>query len=135
MTVRPSSFGLFLVADVRAQLREFLQHEVIDLIVDHHRLLRGADGSVVERLGEDDVHHRHIQVRRFFQIDRRIARPYAQGRLAGAVSGFDRARPAGGIDQADVFVVHQVGVVLQGVRFQAGENAFRRAVLHRRSHT
>ena len=51
--------------------------------------------------------------RRFFQIDRRIARPHAQGRLAGAIGGFDRARSAGGVDQADVFVMHQVGVVRQ----------------------
>ena len=128
----PQQLRFFLVADVRAQVRKFLQRDVIDLVVDHHRLLGGADGSVVERLGGDDVHHGHVQVRGFFQVDRRIARPHTQGRLAGAVRGFDHARSAGGIDQADVFVMHQVGVVRQGGRFQAGEDAFGRAVLHRR---
>ena len=105
---------LLLVADVRAQLREFLQHRVVDLIVDHHRLLGGADRSVVERLGGDDVHHRHVQVRGLLQVDRRVSRPHPQGRLAGAVGGLDHARPAGGVDQRDVLVAHQVGVVLPG---------------------
>ena len=32
-------FRLFLIADVRAQVGKFLQHQVINLIIDHHRLL------------------------------------------------------------------------------------------------
>ena len=43
-----------------------------------------------------------------------------------------RLSPATGrINQSDILVVHQVVVVLQGVGFQAGEDTFRRAVLHR----
>ena len=57
---------------------------------------------------------------------------HAQRWFAGAVSGFHRSRSAGGVDQADILVVHQVGIVLQGVRLETCENAFGRAVLHRR---
>ena len=104
----------FLVADVRAQIREFLQDEVVDLVVDHHRLLGGADRSVVEGLRSEDVHHGHIQVGRFFQIHRCIARSDAQCGLSGTVGCPDRARSAGGIDQADIFVVHQIGLSSAG---------------------
>ena len=123
---------LFLVADVRAQLREFPQHPIINLIIDHHRLLRSANRSIVEGLGGDDVYDGHIQIGRPFQIDRRIARAHAKGWLAGAIGGLNGARSTGGINQADILVMHEVSVVLQGVRFQARENAFRCAVLHRR---
>ena len=124
-------FRLFLIADVRAQFRKFLQHDVINLIVDYRRLLGGTDGSVIEGFGEDDVRHSRIQVSRFFQIDRSVARPHTQGWFAGAIGGFDCARPAGGINQPYVFVPHQVRVVQQGVRFQAAKNPFGRAMLQR----
>src|SRR5208337_10729 len=52
-----------VVADVRAQLRKFLQRQVIDFIVDHRSLLGGADGSVVEGLRQDDVGHSCFEVR------------------------------------------------------------------------
>ncbi len=65
----------------------------------------------------------------FFEVHRRVARTYAQGRLARTVSGFHRARSAGGIDQPDVFVMHQVDIIRNGGRFHAGENSFRRSVL------
>ena len=125
-------FRLSLVADVRAKAGKLLESDVVDFIVHNHGLLGGADGSVVEGLGGDDIHHRHVQVRAFFQIDRGVARPHAQRGLAGAISCSYGTRTASGIDQADVFMPHQVGVVLQGVRFQAGEDAFGRAMLHRR---
>jgi hypothetical protein len=69
--------GLFFVADVCAQISELLKYRVVNLIVDHHRLLGGADGSVVEGLGDDDVDHRGVQVCCLFQIDWGIARPNA----------------------------------------------------------
>src|ERR1017187_5868497 len=68
--------------NLRTWVRKFPDDEVIDLIVDDHGLFRRANGSVIESLGGDDIHHRHIQLRRFFQVDRRIARPHTQGRFA-----------------------------------------------------
>ena len=35
----PQHLRLFLAADVRAQVRKLLQDAVIDLVIDHHRLL------------------------------------------------------------------------------------------------
>src|SRR5579862_267064 len=69
---------LFLVANVRTQLRKFVQHRGINLIIDHHRLLGGANSSIVESLGDDDVHHRSVQVCRPFKVNRRVTRPYTQ---------------------------------------------------------
>ena len=117
---------------MRAELRKFLQHEVIDLIIDHHRLLGGANRPVIEGLGRNNVYYGHIQVGRFFQIDWRIAGPYTERRFARAVGGSDDTTPAGSINQADVFVVHQVGVVRERWRFHAGKDALGRAVLQRR---
>src|SRR6202142_1367877 len=124
-------FRLFLVADVRAQFRKFVEDVVIDLVVDHQSLFGSADGSVIEGLGEDDVDDSRAQVRGLFQIDRRVSRSHAQGWLARAIGGFDGARSTRGIDQPYIFVVHQVGVILQGMRFQAGEHTFGRAMLQR----
>ena len=42
--------GLLLVADVRAQLLKFLQHAIVDLVVDDDRLLGGANRAIVESL-------------------------------------------------------------------------------------
>jgi len=109
----PELPGFFLVADVGAQIRKFLQHQVIDLVIDHHRLLGGADGSVVEGLGGDDVHDRHVEIGSLLQIDGRIACSHSQGRLARTVGGFDHARAARSVDQGNVFVMHQVGVVFE----------------------
>ena len=131
----PQQLRLPRVADVRAELREFPDDGVINLVIDDHRLFGGANGSVVEGLGGDDVHHGHVQLRRLLQVDRRVARSHAQGRLARTVGRLDRARSARGVDQLDLFVMHQVHVVRDGGRFDAGKDAFRSAMLRPRPRT
>ncbi len=133
--MRPSISVSFRLQMCAPKSANFCEHAIVDFIVDDDGLFGGADGAVVEGLRGDDVHHGHVQVGGFFQIDRRVARTHAQRRLAGAVGGFDRARSAGGVDQADVFVMHQVDVVLRVWDSDAGEDAFGRAMLHRRLRT
>src|SRR6185369_6728510 len=73
--------GLFGAADIGSQFGELLESEVVDFVIDHHSLLGGADGSVVEGLGSDDVHHSHVEVGGLLEVDRGVAGAYAERRL------------------------------------------------------
>ena len=66
----PQQLCFFLVANVCAQFREFLQNLVMNLGIDDYRLFRGTNRSVVEGLGGNDVHYRHIQVGGLLQVHR-----------------------------------------------------------------
>ncbi len=78
----PQQLRFSSVADVRTELRKFGYRDVINLVVDDHRLFRGTNGSVVESFGGDDIHDGHVELRGLFQINRRIAGTHTQGRLA-----------------------------------------------------
>ena len=81
ITVRASSFVSFSLQMCAPSSANFFSTDVINLVVYYHRLLRGTNSSVIEGFGDDNVHHGHTHVGRFFQIDWRVARPYAQSGL------------------------------------------------------
>ncbi len=69
--------------------------------------LVGADDVVVERCAEHDVAAGLVQIGRFIDDDRRVARPGADRPLAAFHRRFDDASPAGDNDQPNAGMHHR----------------------------
>ena len=87
---------------------ELLDHLIVDLLVDHARLLCRADHRGVERLRDQDVDDHHPDVGAAVHVDRGVAGADAETWLAGGVRRRHRLRPAGRPDEVDPGVVEQV---------------------------
>ena len=98
---------------------ELLDHLIVDLLVDHARLLRRADHRGVERLRDQDVDDRHPDVGAAVHVDRGVAGADAETWLAGGVRRRHRLRPAGRPDEVDPGVVEQV---LRDVERRVGDH-------------
>jgi hypothetical protein len=112
---------------------------VVDRLVDHQRLLGGADHRCVEGLGDQHVHDGHPHVGAAVQVDRRVAGTDPDAGLAGLVGGLDRLGSARRPDEVDPGVMEQVlrdverrvGDHLQRIRGQPGLGAGLLEDLHR----
>ena len=70
--------GLVLGHQPGAHPLELGDRLVVDLVVDDRGLLGGADHAVVERLGDQDVDHHHLDVGRLVHVHGRVAGSDAQ---------------------------------------------------------
>ena len=93
---------------VRAHPLELGDRLVVHRVVDDAGLLGRADHRGVEGLGDQDVDHGARHVGGLVEVDRGVARPDAQTRLAGGVRQGDDLGAAGDPDEVDRRVLEQV---------------------------
>ena len=121
---------LVALEEVAAAARKLRAHLVVNAVQHRHALLGSADHAVVKRLGMDDRVDGQLDIRRFVDNDRRVARADAQRRFAGGIRRVHHARAAGRED--DVRLMHQFARQLEAREFDAADDTFRRARLDRR---
>ncbi len=77
------------------------------MVVEDHRLVRRADGTVVEGLGSDNVVNRNAEIGGLGNKNRGVTSTDADGGVTGFVSRFNHGVTAGGEDQVYTRVVEQ----------------------------
>ena len=106
---------------------EFLDQRVVDVLVSDDRLLCGADHTVIEMLGEDEVVGGTLDIDIGIDVRRSIARADAECRLAGGVRSLDHTRAAGRENRGDAVVAHEGTGRLDGRMLNPLDTVLRRA--------
>ena len=119
------------VEDVAAVAVEAVAHGIVDGIDGNDRLLRGADDAVVEGLRHQDGGDGALLVGGLVDHHRRVARADADGGRAGRVGRMHHARPAGGQNQFDRGMAHQLIGELDGRLVDPADDVLRSARVNR----
>ena len=117
----------FFVGEVHAVGFELFDQLFINLFVGNDGLFAGANHAVVERLGHHDVVCRLLDVCRFFDIGRHVARPDAERGFAAGISGFHHRIAAGRQNRRHARMFHQRGSAFHRRFFNPLDAVFRRA--------
>ena len=89
-------FAVFAGNKMTAAGDKFFLHSVVNGIFHDDGLFTGANHAVIKGFAHNDGADRHFDIGRSVNDHRRIARAYADGRLAGGVSRFYHTGAAGG---------------------------------------
>ena len=117
----------FFVGEVHAVGFELFDQLFINLFVSDDGLFAGANHAVVERFGHHDVVCRLLDVCRFFDIGRHVARPDAERGFAAGISGFHHRIAAGRQNRRHARMLHQRRSAFHRRFFNPLDAVFRRA--------